>query len=116
MQPLPAVQSSAHRPGAGSLRALCVFCGALPGARADYVDAARAVGILLAAQRITLVYGGGQLGMMGALADAALATGGKVIGVIPTHLMRPEVAHPRLSELIVVDSMHTRKRTMARRV
>ncbi len=70
---------------------------------------------LLAQSGIELVYGGGHVGLMGALADAALANGGRVVGVIPEHLMRPEVAHQGLTELIVVDSMHTRKQTMARR-
>jgi uncharacterized protein (TIGR00730 family) len=64
---------------------------------------------------IELVYGGGHVGLMGALADEALAHGGRVIGVIPEHLMRPEVAHQGLTELIIVDSMHTRKQTMAMR-
>ncbi len=97
------------------LRAVCVFCGSLGGDRPVYLDAARALGALLARERIDVVYGGGHVGMMGALADAALAAGGRVIGVIPAHLMRPEVAHQRLTELLVVDSMHTRKRTMASR-
>jgi len=98
-----------------ALRAACVFCGSQPGARPAYTAAARALGALLAARGVTLVYGGGHIGMMGAVADAALAAGGAVVGVIPTHLMRPEVAHQGLSELLVVDSMHTRKRTMAER-
>ena len=76
---------------------------------------AREFGGLLAREGIGLVYGGGHVGMMGHLADAALSAGGRVVGVIPQHLMRPEVAHQRLDELIVVDSMHTRKRTMAER-
>ena len=97
------------------LRSVCVFCGSRPGARPEYLDVARRCGALLAQDGIALVYGGGHVGMMGALADAALAAGGAVVGVIPTHLMRPEVAHQRLTELIVVDSMHTRKRTMAQR-
>jgi uncharacterized protein (TIGR00730 family) len=71
--------------------------------------------MLLARRGLDLVYGGGHIGMMGALADAALAAGGRVTGVIPQHLMRPEVVHLGLSELVVVDSMHQRKRLMADR-
>lgn len=97
------------------MHAVCVFCGSQPGARPAYLRAARELGALLARRRIATIYGGGHVGMMGALADSALAVGGKVIGVIPEHLMRPEVAHQGLSELIIVDSMHTRKQTMARR-
>ncbi len=97
------------------LESVCVFCGSSPGQRNEYVAAARELGGLLATRGLTTVYGGGHIGMMGALADAALAGGGRVIGVIPEHLMRPEVAHQRLTQLIVVDSMHTRKRTMAER-
>ncbi|HVE88209.1 MAG TPA: TIGR00730 family Rossman fold protein [Burkholderiaceae bacterium] len=96
-------------------RAVCVFCGSLPGRREKYVIAARDTARLLAQSNIELVYGGGHVGLMGALADEALAHGGRVVGVIPEHLMQPEVAHQRLTELIVVDSMHTRKQTMALR-
>ncbi len=95
------------------LRSVCVFCGSQGGARPEYIAAARELGRWLAQQGLALVYGGGHVGMMGAVADAALAQGGRVIGVIPEHLMRPEVAHQQLTELRVVDSMHTRKRTMA---
>lgn len=97
------------------LKAVCVFCGSQPGRRPEYVNAAREMGRLLASSGIDLVYGGGHVGLMGAMADSALAGGGRVIGVIPEHLMRPEVAHQELTELLVVDSMHTRKRTMAMR-
>lgn len=100
---------------AGRLKSVCVFCGSSAGSDPRFVEAARAAGALLARRRIALVYGGGHVGMMGALADAALAAGGRVTGVIPQHLMRPEVAHPGLSELIVVDSMHQRKWLMADR-
>lgn len=99
----------------GALRSVCVFCGSQPGARAEYAAAARDLGTWLAQQGIEVVFGGGHVGMMGALADAALAARGRVIGIIPEHLMRPEVAHRNLTELIVVDTMHTRKRTMAQR-
>lgn len=98
-----------------TLKTVCVFCGSQPGRRAEYVEAAREMGRLLATSGIELVYGGGHVGLMGAMADAALVSGGRVIGVIPEHLMRPEVAHLGLTELLVVDSMHTRKRTMALR-
>jgi uncharacterized protein (TIGR00730 family) len=101
--------------GAGALRSVCVFCGSAPGRDARFVEAARDTGALLAQRGLALVYGGGHIGMMGALADAALAAGGQVTGVIPRHLMRPEVAHLGLTELIVVDSMHQRKRLMADR-
>jgi uncharacterized protein (TIGR00730 family) len=97
------------------LKSICVFCGSQPGARPEYLQAARDLGAHLAGHGVEVVFGGGHVGMMGALADAALAHGGRVTGVIPEHLMRPEIAHRGLSELIVVDSMHTRKRTMAQR-
>lgn len=97
------------------MQSVCVFCGAQAGAAPAYVQAARDLGALLAERNLTVVYGGGHVGMMGALADSALAAGGKAIGVIPEHLMRPEVAHQDLTELLIVDSMHTRKRVMAER-
>ena len=96
-------------------RAVCVFCGSQAGARPAYLQAARELGSRLARRGWSVVYGGGHVGMMGALADSTLAAGGKVIGVIPEHLMRPEVAHQALTELLIVDSMHTRKRVMASR-
>jgi len=95
--------------------AVCVFCGSQPGASPAYLQAARELGTQLARRDCSVVYGGGHVGMMGALADGALVAGGRVIGVIPEHLMRPEVAHQGLTELLVVDSMHTRKRIMASR-
>lgn len=98
-----------------NIRSVCVFCGSQPGVRPEYEELARELGTLLARQGITLVYGGGHVGLMGAVADAALAAGGKVVGVIPEHLMRPEIAHQSLTELHVVDTMHTRKRMMAER-
>ncbi len=100
---------------APALGSVCVFCGSSPGRQTPFLLAAQATGTLLARRGIALVYGGGHVGLMGALADAALAAGGKVTGVIPRHLMRPEVAHMGLTELIVVDSMHQRKRLMADR-
>ena len=94
---------------------MCVFCGSAPGDDPRFVEAARDTGALLARRALALVYGGGHIGMMGALADAALAAGGHVTGVIPRRLMRPEVAHLGLSELIVVESMQERKQLMADR-
>lgn len=98
-----------------ALHSVCVFCGSQPGARPDYVEAARELGGLLARRGLRLIYGGGHVGLMGAVADAALGAGGQAVGVIPEHLMQPEVAHQGLTELLVVDSMHTRKREMAAR-
>ena len=95
-----------------SRRAVCVFCGSAAGARAEYADAARAVGRSLARRGLDLVYGPGHVGMMGVLADAALEAGGRVVGVIPHALVARELAHRRLSELHVVDTMHQRKAMM----
>lgn len=96
-----------------TLRRICVFCGSYVGGRASYRRVAAELGELLAGRGIGLVYGGGNIGLMGALADAARARGGKVIGVIPHALVAREVAHPGLSELRVVGSMHERKALMA---
>ena len=98
-----------------TLKSVCVFCGSQSGQLPEYEQAARELARVLAANDVGLVYGGGHVGLMGALADAMLARGGRVTGVIPHHLMRPEVAHQDLTELIVVDSMHERKRVMADR-
>ena len=95
------------------LRRLCVYCGSRTGDDPVYREAAEAVGRLLAGRGIELVYGGGNVGLMGALADAALEAGGRVIGVIPEDLMAREVGHRGLTELRVVSSMHERKLTMA---
>jgi len=95
------------------MTALCVFCGANFGRRPTYRQAAERVGELLAQRGITLVYGGGNVGLMGALADAALAGGGRVVGVIPRALAEKEIAHTGLSEMHVVGSMHERKALMA---
>ena len=95
------------------MRRVCVFCGSSSGSRPEYAEAARAVGEALARRGLTLVYGGGNVGLMGELADAALAAGGQVIGVIPEALVRWEVAHAGLTELRVVPSMHARKAEMA---
>lgn len=92
---------------------VCVFCGASPGVLPVYRTAAHAFGAILAAQQIELVYGGAAIGLMGAVADGALASGGRVIGVIPKALTGREVAHRGLSDLRVVASMHERKALMA---
>ncbi len=91
---------------------VAVFCGAQPGNDPVYREAARALGRGLARAGITLVFGGGSIGLMGAVADAVLRGGGKAVGVIPDFLERREVAYSASSELVVTDSMHTRKRRM----
>jgi uncharacterized protein (TIGR00730 family) len=91
---------------------ICVFCGSSCGARDEYKQATRSFGKLIAERGLTLVYGGGRIGLMGVLADSALAVGGRVIGVIPKILYRKEVAHEGLTELRVVDSMSERKNVM----
>jgi uncharacterized protein (TIGR00730 family) len=95
------------------MRRLCVFCGSSFGANPAYTETAAALGTLLASRGIGLVYGGGNVGLMGVIADAALAAGGEVIGVIPKSLADREIAHTGCTELRVVDSMHTRKAMMA---
>ena len=95
------------------MRSLCVFCGSSPGAQSAYADAARVMGRTLAERRIRLVYGGGHVGLMGVLADAAMAVGGDVIGVITEGLQLREVGHKGLPDLRVVPSMHERKAVMA---
>jgi uncharacterized protein (TIGR00730 family) len=96
-----------------NLRSVCVFCGSSPAVDDLYVASAREVGGLLASRGLRIVYGGGRLGLMGALADAAVAAGGEIVGVIPGALVEKEVAHRGLSELRVVGSMHERKALMA---
>lgn len=95
-----------------SVRAVGVFCGSSSGKGDRYLDAARSLGSLLAAEGVELVYGGGEVGLMGALADACLAGGGHVTGVIPTRLFRREVAHRGVTELHEVATMHERKALM----
>ncbi|MDP4300106.1 LOG family protein [Leptothrix discophora] len=92
---------------------ICVYCGSRLGAQDAYADAARALGTAIARRGWRLVYGGGNVGLMGQVADAALAAGGQVCGVIPDSLMRREVGHRGLQELHVVDTMHARKQRMA---
>lgn len=95
------------------IRSISVYCGSSPGLLPEYREAAREVGKILAQEGITLVYGGGNVGLMGAAADGALAAGGRVIGVIPQALAAKELAHLGLTELHRVDSMHERKTLMA---
>jgi uncharacterized protein (TIGR00730 family) len=95
------------------MRALCVFCGSNPGKEPVHTSVARDVGSLLARRGVRLVYGGGSNGLMGAVADAVLAGGGKVTGIIPQKLVERELAHARLTELLSVDTMHERKAQMA---
>ena len=95
------------------MRRVCVFCGASSGRLPEYAEAARAFGAAAAARGLGIVYGGGRVGLMAAVADAALAGGGEVIGVIPQELVDRELAHGGLTELHVVDSLHERKALMA---
>jgi uncharacterized protein (TIGR00730 family) len=92
---------------------ICVFCGSSPGARPEYGEAARALGAAMVTRGAGLVYGGGSVGLMGVLADAVLAGGGEVVGVIPRGLARRELAHGGITAMHVVDSMHERKAMMA---
>ena len=94
-------------------KSICVFCGSSFGSRPIYLETAQNVGRILAERGIQLVYGGGCVGLMGAMADTALQHGGRVIGVIPESLVAKEVAHKGLPDLRVVESMHERKALMA---
>lgn len=95
------------------IRRICVFCGSNVGARVEYLEAARGLGRLFAREGITLVYGGGSVGLMGELADAVLGAGGEVVGVIPQALWARDVGHRGLTDLRVVETMHERKAMMA---
>ena len=95
------------------MQRICVFCGASPGARPEYRAATANLARLLSAERIGVVYGGGGVGLMGALADAVLAEGGEITGVIPRSLVDREIAHPDVRDMRVVASMHERKALMA---
>lgn len=95
------------------MQSICVFCGSNAGRSEVYADAARALARAIAARGLTLVYGGGNIGLMGVLADAVLAAGGQVTGVTPRRLLEKEVVHRGLTELRVVESMHERKALMA---
>src|SRR3954447_17765195 len=95
------------------MRQLCVFCGSSTGNRPEHAETATRLGRLLAERGLGLIYGGGHIGLMGVLADAVLAAGGEVIGVIPQALVDKELAHQGLTELHVVTTMHQRKSMMA---
>ena len=97
------------------IRALCIYCGSSGAVAAVYREAASELGVRLAESGIEVVYGGGHVGLMGLLADAALARGGRVTGIIPSRLRDAELAHHGVSELVVVDTMHARKALMAER-
>ena len=92
--------------------AICVYCGSNSGRHPEYAEQARAFGADMARRDITLIYGGGKVGLMGVLADAVLAGGGRVIGVIPRQLVEHEHAHPNVTEMHVVETMHERKMRM----
>jgi len=94
------------------MKRICVFCGSNAGARSEYAEAARALATVLAERKLGIVYGGGNVGLMGVLADTALARGGEVIGVIPRKLVEREVAHRGVTELRIVETMHERKALM----
>jgi uncharacterized protein (TIGR00730 family) len=94
---------------------ICIYCGSSQGKRPEYAAAARRMAGLLAERDIGIVYGGGSVGLMGVLADAAIAAGGRVVGIIPEHLSQREIAHAELTELHIVRSMHERKALMERR-
>lgn len=98
-----------------TIRSLCVYCGAGDGVNAVYRREATRLGTCLANWGVRLVFGGGSVGLMGLVADAALLSGGEVVGIIPQHLKDRELQHPNLTELLVVDSMHSRKRAMVDR-
>ncbi len=95
------------------IKRVCVFCGSSPGARPEYADAAKALAKCLVSKNIAIVYGGGHVGLMGILSDAARTAGGEVIGVIPHGLVAKEVADMQVKDLRIVDSMHERKALMA---
>src|ERR1700712_627674 len=94
------------------IHSLAVFCGSRVGRKPDYAAAGRALGLGLAQADIRLVFGGGRIGIMGIVADAVLEAGGKVLGVIPEFLTQWEVAHEHVTEMVITDSMHTRKRRL----
>ncbi len=95
------------------MQSICVFCASNPGHNPAYLALARSLGILMAERQHTVVFGGGRVGLMGALADGALGAGGEVIGVMPHGLVQREAAHRALTKLHIVDTMHERKALMA---
>jgi uncharacterized protein (TIGR00730 family) len=98
-----------------ALSSICVYAGSSPGARPAYADAARALGEVIAGRGLGLVYGGGDVGLMKVVADAAMGAGGAVTGIIPRTLLEREIGHGALTELLVVETMHERKLAMAER-
>lgn len=102
----------AEAPSITNVRSICVFCGSRPGSDPAFATAAAALGTAIAKRGIVLVYGGAKVGLMGALANAALAAGGHVIGVIPKGLVSKEIAHDGLPELFLTESMQDRKERM----
>ena len=96
----------------GVIASLCIYCGSNTGSDPAHTALAQALGETCARRGIELVFGGGAIGLMGAAADGALAAGGRVVGIIPNFLEQPEIAHPGVTELVVVDSMHARKQRM----
>jgi uncharacterized protein (TIGR00730 family) len=95
------------------MKRICVYCGSCPGHSPAYKQAAVELGVFLANAGISMVYGGGDIGLMGAVADSVMAAGGEVIGVIPHHLVELEIGHRGLTQLVEVDGMHQRKSKMA---
>ena len=95
------------------MRAVCVFCGSSEGVREEYAEAARGLGLAIARRGLRLVFGGGQVGLMGVVADAVLEAGGEAVGVMPKALLEKEIGHQRLTDLHVVGTMHERKALMA---
>jgi uncharacterized protein (TIGR00730 family) len=95
------------------LSRICVYCGSSSGSSPEFAETAQALGRLLAAQGLTLVYGGADVGLMGLVANAVMAAGGQVVGVMPRNLFGREIAHRQLTELIEVDSLHERKQAMS---
>lgn len=95
------------------MRTVCVFCGSSEGAREDYAAAARGLGRAMAGRGLKLVFGGGQVGLMGVVANAVMEAGGEAVGVMPKALLEKEIGHQRLTDLHVVGTMHERKALMA---
>ena len=95
------------------MKRICVFCGSSAGSQPEYRACAEQLGVELSHRKIGLVYGGGNVGLMGAIADSVLEAGGEAVGVIPEHLMTREIGHKRLTKLHIVHSMHERKALMA---
>jgi uncharacterized protein (TIGR00730 family) len=95
------------------MKSICVFCGSSVGLRENYKNKARSLGKIMALQNITLVFGGGNIGVMREIADSMLENGGEVIGVMPRHIVDKEIAHRQLTKLHIVNTMHERKAMMA---